>query len=200
MKLHDLACQHRSNKASMKLHGRSFLDVYQLYLDPIRDEVTALIELGVYNGGSLKMWAEYLPKAMITGVDIDPLREGIKGERIEVVIQSQEKYEGKPCDVIIDDASHINMLTTMSFANLWRCLRPGGLYFIEDLGPSYRDISEESRTWPGQHLNTVRGYNYRALLDGLFMQLVRDLDLNPETDVDFVHFWHEMCVIGKAKR
>ena len=41
-------------------------------------------------------------------------------------------------DVIIDDASHINWHQIQAFELLFPCLRPGGVYIVEDVDSSYK--------------------------------------------------------------
>lgn len=49
-------------------HG--YLPLYERHL--VREEITTLLEVGVFNGGSLRMWARWLPKARIVGIDVEP--------------------------------------------------------------------------------------------------------------------------------
>jgi hypothetical protein len=85
------------------------------------------------------MFRDYFPNAKIWGLDIDPKFE-IHDERIDVLIGDQKDQkvlehisEVGPFDVIIDDAGHEFKEQSASFENLWTCLKPNGIYFIEDL-------------------------------------------------------------------
>ena len=46
------------------------------------------------------------------------------------------KHRG-PFDVVIDDGSHLPLHQLVSFSNLIKCVKPGGLYVIEDIETSY---------------------------------------------------------------
>lgn len=72
-------------------------------------------EIGVQNGGSLELWAKYLPEGSeIVGLDIDP---AVAGLRFHGAITAHVVYitdaaavtallGDKMFDVIIDDGSH----------------------------------------------------------------------------------------------
>ena len=61
-------------------------------------------------------------------------------------IQRWVEESGGNFDVIVDDGGHRNSHILNTFMGLWRALKPGGLYFIEDLQVGrerqYRGTSE----------------------------------------------------------
>jgi hypothetical protein len=130
-----------------------YLDVYETYFQNMRYEKINFLELGVLNGSSLRTWRENFPNANIHDMDIDPAtaRFVSPSENIQVDIISQtdnEKLEryihGKAFDIIIDDASHINRFTINSFNVLFKALKQGGFYVIEDLGNSYIGLNSRN--------------------------------------------------------
>lgn len=119
--------------------------VYPTFLERFRNLPITLAEIGVENGGSLHMWAQYLPKATIIGVDIEPPELDLP-ERVSVIQGDQSSLEGihamsaalPVCDVIIDDGSHIPAHQHATFVELFRAnLKPGGVYIIEDIETSW---------------------------------------------------------------
>src|SRR5688500_7895228 len=60
-----------TNKAGAEHIGESYCDVYERYLRPRRRRSFTLLEIGVQDGESLRMWRAYFPKARICGLDID---------------------------------------------------------------------------------------------------------------------------------
>lgn len=47
----------------------AYLPVYEHWLKPLRRQPITLLEIGVFQGGSLRMWHKYMPKATIIGLD-----------------------------------------------------------------------------------------------------------------------------------
>ena len=48
-----------------------FIQLYDKYFTPYRDLEINILEIGVDNGDSLRIWREYFSKANICGIDID---------------------------------------------------------------------------------------------------------------------------------
>lgn len=123
------------------MHG--YLTHYSELFEPRRETITSVLEIGVQEGGSIRMWEAYFPHAEIVGVDIDPSYERHAGGRRSVVIGSStdpataekiKKLYPSLFDVIIDDGSHhpADQLRTLEL--FFPLLRPGGHYSIEDIG------------------------------------------------------------------
>lgn len=138
-KLNDLGLKYGTDKAS---NDHNFLDWYEQQLP---GKVGRLLEMGSYEGASLKMWRDYYPDAEIVGVDVrDP--NGIEGVT-EYKINSRDTYAleklGK-FDVIVDDGSHIQLdqQVFMRFA-LDHMLNKGGMFVMEDIHCCYWDIMQD---------------------------------------------------------
>ncbi len=124
-----------------------YLPIYERLLGPLRDQAFALLELGVWSGDSLEMWRDAFPLATIVGVDLGPpdLQLGprvhvVRGDQSDADLMRRLRTEYAPAgfDVIVDDASHIGVITARSLQALYaEHLRPGGLYCIEDWGTGY---------------------------------------------------------------
>lgn len=124
-----------------------YLPIYEQLLAPLRRQPFTLLELGVWNGHSLEMWRDAFPRATVIGVDLQPPDMDL-GPRVHIVQGDQtdaalmqrvrDQYAPGGFDVIIDDASHIGVLTARSLQILYsQHLRAGGLYCIEDWGTGY---------------------------------------------------------------
>src|ERR1051325_11492314 len=50
-----------------------YVDLYEKYLAPRRRTATAVLEIGVHQGASLRMWRDYFPHAEIVGLDVEPV-------------------------------------------------------------------------------------------------------------------------------
>ncbi len=107
-----------------------------------------MLEIGVQNGGSLEIWAEYFhSNSIIVGCDIDKNCHDLEfnNERIKVVIGDinhkntcDEIFLHQPFfDIIIDDGSHQCADIIRTFCQLFTRLNDGGIFVIEDLHASY---------------------------------------------------------------
>lgn len=119
-----------------------YFDLYEQALAPFRNREVTLLEIGVYSGGSLPMWREYLGSAcQIWGVDIDPACKCYESERIHIAIGDQAdrtfwrafRRQVPQLDIVIDDGGHSPEQQRISFEELFPHLRPGGVYFCEDI-------------------------------------------------------------------
>lgn len=140
----------------------NFLDRYEKYFDSLRDKNLKVLELGVFNGGSLLMWHEYFRNSLVVGLDInkcplDSLPDRVcfyQGQQNDELLLNKIFKECAPegFDIIIDDASHVGVFSRESFQFLFpNCLKVGGYYVIEDWGTGYWD------QWPdGKKYNQYR--------------------------------------------
>jgi 8-demethyl-8-alpha-L-rhamnosyltetracenomycin-C 2'-O-methyltransferase len=126
--LEKLARHHGTDKLS---HG--YCPAYERHLGPLRDQSIDLLEIGVWTGNSLRMWADYFPRARVVGVDIEDYGVAAGG-RIEVVITDIKAYRpDRDFDVVVDDGSHVPEDVFAASSILWPRLRPGGWYVVEDV-------------------------------------------------------------------
>lgn len=132
-----------------KIHTH-YLRNYEEYFARLVDKEVRLLELGIYHGGSLLLWRDYFQKGLIVGLDINHVTIKDAGERIRIYQGAQQDTDvldrigaetaPEGFDVIIDDCSHIGVLTRASFWHLFENhLKSGGLYVIEDWGTGYWD-------------------------------------------------------------
>lgn len=135
---------------SSEVHN--FASVYDRIFAPLRQTVKKIVEIGIFGttpentGASLRAWEEYFPSARIYGVDLFDY-SFIDTERIHTLVADQGTVEGLgkiiaatggEIDIIIDDGGHYMHQQQMSFGYLYKFLRSGGYYIIEDLQTSYK--------------------------------------------------------------
>lgn len=126
--LAELATKYKTDKLD---HG--YIPFYESTLpkNPKR-----ILEIGVKQGASIRMWKEYFPDTEIHGLDLFeefpvPDIEGVffhKGNQIDYrVLEELRKFD---FDVVIDDGSHNSRDQMISFFGLFskHCI-----YYIEDL-------------------------------------------------------------------
>ena len=126
-----------------------YFDVYDRHFSPYRDRPIRMLEIGVFRGGSLRMWKQYFhPDSTIVGIDIDPSCQAheIADQSVYVRIGSQAdpnflasvNGEFGPFDIILDDGSHKTHHQIVSFGELFRdALVDGGCYMVEDVHTNY---------------------------------------------------------------
>ncbi len=150
---------------------------YHATLHPYRSSFSKFVEIGIGNvplmrpiigesyrpGASLRMWRDYFSNCQIIGCDILP-EVMFTEERINTYLVDQSKEDSlttfgeqiDACDVILDDGSHIKSHMILSFRTLWKYIKPGGFYIIEDI--KRPDLGEF------EQLATVSGFNDAKLI------------------------------------
>jgi SAM-dependent methyltransferase len=128
------------------LSPKGYTRHYSYYLGHLRHEPVRLLEIGIGEGASLKMWEAYFPQGEIFGIDNGPECSRFETQRTKVFIGDQGDRHflhsvlqkvGGPLDVIVDDGSHLMHHHQLAFQELFPALRPGGIYAIEDLHTAY---------------------------------------------------------------
>ena len=122
----------------------NYTPVYDKLYSARREEVKAVLEIGVNHGCSVRMWEEYFPNAQIVGLDCnagclfnkDRIRcfaaDQNNGESLDTALRQAgiDKY-----DLIVDDGSHEFHHQVFSAQHLIpRYLAKDGWYIIEDIG------------------------------------------------------------------
>lgn len=197
MTLDQFALKHGTDKSSQN-HG--YTRWYENLFSPIRFQHLNFVEIGIWEGASLRMWREYFPHATITGVD--NADRNIQVKDVSIVISSQDhpslpELLPRPIDILIDDASHINALTIKTFQNLWPEVSPGGFYIIEDLQTSYDATHYDGDPNPDTNTPTAMQFCKR-LADELNQSDFPQEYRQGYTDIESVQFYPNMCVITKA--
>ncbi len=161
----------RTNDAGQNIyHG--YTPIYEQYLKHKRLSKNNILEIGVREGSSHKMWEEYFPNSTIYGIDdfsdiaCTVKKEDMESDRIKIIVGNQSdkelidsNFKDISLDVVIDDGSHRSWHQQESFKYLWKYLESGGLYFIEDLAVCYmREFREfdDIRSSTLQWLQTIK--------------------------------------------
>jgi SAM-dependent methyltransferase len=121
---------------------RHYFEIYDKHFARFAGNEPHILEIGVYSGGSLDMWMDYLgPGCSVYGVDIDPACRAYEKESVKIFIGDQAdpefwrsfRKEAPQLDIILDDGGHMPHQQIASFESLFGHLRPGGVYVCEDL-------------------------------------------------------------------
>ena len=120
-----------------------FIQLYEKYFSSLKDSKINILEIGVENGDSLRIWREYFTNANICGIDID--KKDFKIDNVDILQGDQSNHAFllslintyKKFDIIIDDGSHQAKHIITSFNFLFPYLSDTGIYVVEDLQTSY---------------------------------------------------------------
>jgi tetratricopeptide (TPR) repeat protein len=148
--------------------GHGYLRHYDRILGHLRHAPITVLEIGVFRGASLRMWARYFDQAKIVGVDINPECRQHADDRCDVEIGSQADPQflddlGRKWQpsVIIDDGSHQADHVILTFRKLFPHLRDAGIYIVEDLhlhaGPYGYKLRGSSDVAPGELFLQITG-------------------------------------------
>ena len=121
-----------------KGYAHNLLGVYEKLL--IGVDVKSILEIGVLNGESIRMWSGVYPKANVLGADINDTRS-LESELDNVSILYGDAYSpsflddlgGKKFDVIVEDGSHMLVHQCYAAQTFPQFLHDGGVFFIEDI-------------------------------------------------------------------
>jgi hypothetical protein len=129
--------------------------MYEHRLAPLRDQKIKMLEIGLgcdmgYGpGASYYTWLEYFPHVDLYYIEYDAEcahKWANKTDKATIFTGDQADTEfltefmltvGGNFDVIIDDGGHTMNQQRASLKTLWPAIKPGGIYFIEDLATSY---------------------------------------------------------------
>lgn len=159
--LEDIGLRLDADKSS-RFHN--YLDFYEKQL-PKRDFTGRLLEIGVMDGLSVRMWAEYYPKAEIVALDIHDKSHlykspwDVPAEVKLLTIDGTDAMQVKPLgkfDIIIDDGSHYMADQQTSFELLYYSqLKKGGVYIIEDLWTSHIEYYQNAKLTTLEYLKKL---------------------------------------------
>ncbi len=182
-----------------KAEYHEFTEFYEDYFAKVAkaQESPRILEIGILDGGSLKMYDEYFRgKAKIVGIDIQdksylfPHSDNVlclKGDVLKPdAIEKCRKAGGAGYDIIIDDGNHTMEQQQKSLKNLWSMLKPGGYFIIEDLHTSGIDIYNPEGT-----ITTL------SILEGLGEGEFRPSLYINEEELKALEAEMETCIVAK---
>ena len=201
----DLECLFYTHSGRCVHKWAHYLKVYEREFAHLRGAPIRFLEIGVSEGGSLELWRSYFgEQAMITGIDInsacqnrvDPPNKVRTGSQTDAGFLANVVEEfGGELDVVLDDGSHVASHISMTFKLLFKHLKAGGLYVIEDMHTAY---------WPEIFEG---GYRRKGTAVELGKTVVDDMhgwyhdngqEQLDKTEIASVRFYDSILVIEKA--
>jgi hypothetical protein len=149
MSLIDLADNSRTDKNTV----HSYLPLYQDLLIHKKESALNVLEIGIYQGGSIKLWHDFFTNSTVYGLDIMPIDsvwDTLKNNE-KIVLQScdaydnVDKFKSIKFDFMLDDGPH-TLLSMIKFIKMYTPLMTDdGLFVIEDVQSiEWIDILKES--------------------------------------------------------
>jgi hypothetical protein len=202
----ELFAYFRSNRAGRVLDKWvHYFPIYSRHLAPYRGRPVRVLEIGIYQGGSLDMWRWYLgEQATFVGIDIDPRAREATDPRhvVEIGDQTDAEFlrrvaeEHGPFDIIIDDGGHEMRQQIVTAETLFPQLADGGLFLVEDCHTSYWDSHDGGlkregtfMEWVKDRVDDVNGYHRSGDVDRLWTDHVAG-----------IHCYDSVVVLDKKAR
>jgi hypothetical protein len=147
-----------------------------------------VLELGVLDGESLRLWRHLFPLGEIVGVDHVDVATWPEGT-VKVVCGQDapdlpERVGGGQFGLIVDDASHDGKLTRASFDLLWPLVQPGGFYVVEDWSVALREDPHWGPRWGDSMLRCAE--SFLPMLD------------SRDAEADFITYRYGMIILHKS--
>ncbi len=150
--MNELETYFRNNNAKLINKWMHYFDIYDRHFSRFKGKEIVVLEVGVFQGGSLQMWKNYFgDRAKIYGIDINPHCKELEEENVEIFIGSQSdrkflrqvKESIPPIDILIDDGGHTMKQQIVTFEELFDHVKDNGVYLCEDLHTSYQVFYEQ---------------------------------------------------------
>lgn len=184
-----------------------YFDIYHRHFARFRGLPVTIIEIGIFNGGSLRMWRDYFgPDSLVVGVDVNPDCAAFAEPGIEIVIGDQgdrgflhELRDRFPSpSILIDDGGHRMEQQIATFEELYANLDANGVYLCEDTHTSYMPAFGGALDDPNTFMGVAKG-----LVDRLHAARIPGgvFDLDPfARQTDSLHFYDGVLVIERRHR
>jgi cephalosporin hydroxylase len=183
-----------------------YLEIYDNFFKKYKNRPIVVLEIGVYQGGSLNMWRNYFgEEALLYAIDIKEECKQFESDNTKIFIGSQEdrtflkyvKSQIPKIDILIDDGGHTMTQQIVSFEELYEHVKDDGIYICEDLHTSYwSDYGGGLR-----HPNSFIEYS-KQLIDRLnaWHSRQENFKIDHLTQSMFaLHYYDSMLVIEKRK-
>lgn len=139
MKISELQKSNPSVYSTDKFTGHAYGEFYDKLFEGKEKENLCILEVGVNEGGSVRLWHDYLKESVIIGLDIVDSWNGANKEdylRLAISLNTNAYSPSIPLpflDVIIEDGSHLLADQIYALKNFPSYLKHGGILVIEDV-------------------------------------------------------------------
>ncbi|KXJ87794.1 hypothetical protein Micbo1qcDRAFT_178865 [Microdochium bolleyi] len=207
---YEVATKHGTDKVTD--HQYHFM--YEKYMPALRNKRIKMLEIGLgcnmgYGPGhSYHTWLEYFPHVDLYYIEYDAVcaqkwASATKGATIFTGDQADVAFlnevirkTGGGFDIIIDDGGHQMTQQKVSLEQLWKAVKPGGIYFLEDLQTSYMpDYGGDETLGKNPKRKTMMKYIYEMLDDKMRPDGTKHVELT--SDLRGIDCQREICAFFK---
>ena len=136
--LEEISSQFKSDKGAVY---HNYLEIYEKYFSKFRNSLNNFLEIGLWEGESIRMWRDYFTTGNLVGADILDLSHiKLPNTQIHICDQSDRTQLNdlaqktfSQYDIIIDDGGHMMHQMQITLGCMFKYLAPGGVFVIEDL-------------------------------------------------------------------
>lgn len=205
--MNDLEKYFRSNEGRSIVKWKHYFDVYDRYFSKYRNKEVNILEIGLWQGGSLQMWKDYFgPKAKIYGIDIDPRCKVYEEENVKILIGSQSdraflkgvRKQIPKVDILIDDGGHTMQQQIITYEELYGHVKDDGIYLCEDVHTSYWSEFDGGYKRSGTFIEYSKNF-----IDWLNAYHSKQKALQPNgftRSANAIHYYDSIVVIEKRIR
>lgn len=141
-----IGLKHGTDKAS---NDHDYLRHYQHHLTAAKSAgIDCIMEIGIFNGASLRMWKEWSQAKKVVGLDINKDTKKHEEGNIVVEIGNQEDPQflvscvvSHNPSIVIEDGSHLWDHQIIAFQTIFPLLERGSTYIMEDLHVGFGDLA-----------------------------------------------------------
>jgi len=131
------------DKGTMWFEKHGYTEIYENVIGP----QSYMLEIGVDKGLSVLLWKQWSNSINLIAIDNNPacisaIVTALCDARLcdqsnrDQLFELAQSIGCGVLDVIVDDGSHKPDDQMLTLESLWQCLKPGGMYFVEDLHTS----------------------------------------------------------------
>ena len=147
-----------SKQDNKKMIAHGYAKIYEKYLKINKDKISSVIELGSFYGNASAAFFFYFKNAQIYSADINPDMYLYKSRRLKNFftdtsskssIEKNILSKNINFDLIIEDASHMLKDQIISLFTLFKTLKAGGLFIVEEIDfPEKREDMRINQDFP----------------------------------------------------
>lgn len=134
-----------TDKGTAKYLHHGFSEIYDDFLNYKRFDIKKVLEIGIDDGFSLRMWRDFFPNATVYGMDVQASQlfsehrivTRLGNQAIDNDLNNLINDFGGDFDLIIDDGGHIPTQQQITLGYLFKFLKNKGIYIVEDLHTSF---------------------------------------------------------------